>query len=353
MTRPDQNGGRHGGQGGVLGAAQPAPPSAALPAEPPAQRRSPEAPLVAEVPYTAQPVPTQSAPTGLVAGTGRSLTTPAATAAALATSTATPQGEAVAVAVAAPEAPRHGTVYGRGPFDDEDGGGTQLTGRLPRLRIGWHTASLSALSVLGVSSPGTGLIFGADVDQNPVPVRFFRPEPTRITMVGGAWAARLVVFRALALGARILVMTGDPSAWHGLGEQATGQSDRVLVAHGERPVGVHGAAHQPVLVVYDLGVSGPSSSPELGPWQTQLTVLRQLDERGVPAVQDAHLVVMQRLALSEAALIASALRLTSQSTQLLQVMEDDMLALMGGGADRYVWTSPTGSERRLGAVGRG
>jgi hypothetical protein len=26
---------------------------------------------------------------------------------------------------------------------------------------------------------------------------------------------------------------------------------------------------------------------------------------------------------------------------------------MGGGADRYVWTSPTGAELRLGTVGRG
>jgi hypothetical protein len=266
--------------------------------------------------------------------------------------TAVPQARAQANAVGSPEAPRPGTVYDGGPLTGEDMGGLPPTGRQPGLRIGWHTASLSALALLGVSSPGTGLILGADVDQNPVPVRFFRPEPTRVTLVGGAWAARLVAFRALALGATILVMSGDPDAWQGLGEQATGQSGRLLVAHGERPVGVHATAQQPVLVVYDLGMTGPSSSPLLGPWQTQLTVLRQLDERGVPAVQESQLVVMQRLALHEAALMASALRLTSQSTQLLQVMEDEMLAVMGGGADRYVWTSPTGAELHLGTVGR-
>jgi hypothetical protein len=354
MTRPDQNGGRYGGQGGVLGAQQPAP----QPAEPPAQRQLEEAPPATDPRYAAPPVPAPNVPTGLVAGTGRSAITSmsAATAAAtaLATTAAEPAARAQAIAAAAPEAPTHGTVYGsRGPFDGDDDGAPPLTGRLPGLRIGWHTASLSALAMLGVSSPGTGLILGADVDQRPVPVRFFRPEPTRVTLVGGAWAARLVAFRTLALGATILVMTGDPAAWHGLGEQATGQSGRVLVAHGERPVGVQATAQQPVLVVYDLGVTGPSSSPELGPWQTQLTVLRQLDERGVPAVQEGHLVVMQRLALSEAALVASALRLTSQSAQLLQLMEDEMVAVMGGGADRYVWTSPTGAERRLGTVGRG
>jgi hypothetical protein len=266
---------------------------------------------------------------------------------------AVPQLRAQGSAVAPAGATRHGTVYGGGPLPGEDIGGLPPTGRQPGLRIGWHTASLSALALLGVSSPGTGLILGADVDQNPVPVRFFRPEPTRVTLVGGAWAARLVAFRALALGATILVMSGDPNTWQGLGEQATGQSGRLLVAHGERPVGVQATAQQPVLVVYDLGVNGPSSIPVLGPWQTQLTVLRQLEDGGVPAVQDSHLVLMQRLALHEAALMAAALRLTSQSAQLLQVMEDEMLAVMGGGADRYVWTSPTGAELRLGTVGRG
>jgi hypothetical protein len=260
---------------------------------------------------------------------------------------------AQSLSVPAQAAPGQGTVYGRRDHDVAQGGGPVPTGHSPGLRIGWHTASLSALALLGVSSPGTGLILGADVDQNPVPVRFFRPEPTRVTLVGGAWAARLIAFRALALGANVLVMTGDPTAWNGLGEQATGQSGRVLVAHGERPVAVNATAQQPVVVIYDLGVTGASTSPQLGPWQTQLTVLRQLDERGVPAVRDAHLVLMQRLALHEAALMASALRLTSQSAQLLQMMEDEMLAVMGGGADRYVWTSPTAAERRLGTVGRG
>ncbi len=256
-------------------------------------------------------------------------------------------------AIPSQQAQRPGTVYGRRDFDGDHRGGPPSTERQGGLHIGWHTVSLSALALLGVSSPGTGLILGADVDQNPVPVRFFRPEPTRVTLVGGAWSARLLAFRALALGANLLVMTGDPGAWQGLGEQATGQSGRVLVAHGERPVSVTATAQQPVLVIYDLGVTGPSSSPQLGPWQTQLTVLRQLDERGVPAVREGHLVLMQRLALHEAALMASALRLTSQSAQLLQMMEDEMLAVMGGGADRYVWTSPTAAERRLGTVGRG
>ncbi|WP_345631607.1 hypothetical protein [Rugosimonospora acidiphila] len=305
-------------------------------------------------PALAHPAGTPGEPVGLMSPASRAAQRAVATAGAtaLATGGATVLGApqpAAAATAPAPDGPHHGTVYGGRRTDDDR---PVLAGRMPRLRIGWHSATLRALEMIGVSSPGTGLILGADVDQRPVPVRFFRPEPTRVTMVGGAWAAQLVVFRALAFGANAVVLTGDPGAWHGFGERATGRPDRVSVLHGERPVSTEGTAQQPVLVVYDLGTAGPSASVDLGPWQTQLTVLRQLDERGVPALQEGQLVMMQRLAFGEATLAATALRLTGESTQLLQQMEDEMLALIGGGADRYVWISPTGVERQQGGPAR-
>jgi hypothetical protein len=285
---------------------------------------------------------------------GRTLARPeagtAATAAAAATAVAAPPMAYTApsgVAGTAPQGPHEGTVYrSRRPAAGANGHGIP-SGRLPRLHVSSHLVSLSALAHLGVASPGTGLILGADVEGRAVPVRFFRPEPTTITLVGGAWAAQVVLFRALALGVRTVVMTGDPASWQGFGERATGQSGRVAVLHGEQPMAFAATPQQPVLVVYDLGLVGPSTAPDLGPWQTQLTVLRRLDEPGVPSVEACQMVMMQRLSLVEAALAASALRLTGQSAQLLQRMEDDMVALLGGGADRYVWLSQTGTERQF------
>jgi hypothetical protein len=299
--------------------------------------------LMNPVTRAAQQAASTQAATALATGTAATIAAPSAAATIAAPSAAT------SVAVPAPAAARPGTVYG-GPRPAE--GGPDLPGRLARLRIGWHSASLRALELMGVSSPGTGLILGADVDQRPVPVRFFRTEPTRVALVGGVWAAQTVTFRALAFGATVIVLTGDPAAWQGFGERATGRTDRVSVLTGERPLRLQGTPQQPVLVVYDLGMAGPSVSVDLGPWQTQLTVLRQLDERGVPALQESHLVMMQRLAFSEAALAATALRLTGESAQLLQQMEDEMLALIGGGADRYVWISPTSVEQRQGGPAR-
>nr|MDT0659340.1 hypothetical protein [Micromonospora sp. DSM 115978] len=227
-----------------------------------------------------------------------------------------------------------------------------ITGRLARLRIGSHTASRAALAQIRVGSAGAGLILGADRQQLPVSVRFFRPEPTRIVLVGGVWAGQLFTFRALALGARVAVVTTDPYSWQSFGERATGQADRVTVLTAEQPLALTGTAHQPVLVIYDLGFVGGAAPPPLGPWQSQLTVLRQLDQGGVPALHDCDLVLLQRLAGGEAPLAADALRLPRPSAQFLQVMADDMIAIVGDGTERYVWFAQSEIERQYAGAPR-
>ncbi len=335
-------GGRH-----AVAPAQAAPPPGYAPAQP-AQAPYPPPPQAQPAPMLISRSGHDTATIGSPS-TGRTgtMARPEAAAAPVAAPTQTPSVAAqVGLAAAAPDAPHQGTVYSSRRPTGAPGGRPVLSGRLPKLRISSHSVTLGALSQMGISSPGTGLILGADVDQRAVPVRLFRPEPTRVTLVGGAWAAQLVLFRALALGVRTVVMTGDPASWHGFGERATGMSGRVAVVHGEQTMTFAATAQQPVLVVYDLGLVGPGTAPELGPWQTQLTVLRQLDEPGVPAVQECQLVMLQRLSMVESALAASALRLSGQSAQLLQRMEDDMVALLGGGADRYVWLTQTGVEHQ-------
>jgi hypothetical protein len=84
---------------------------------------------------------------------------------------------------------------------------------MARLRIGWHTATPSALAHIRMPASGSGLIVGEDRDRRPVAVRLFRPEPTSVTLVGQISTAQLLLFRALALGASAIVVTSAPRAW--------------------------------------------------------------------------------------------------------------------------------------------
>ena len=81
-----------------------------------------------------------------------------------------------------------------------------------------------------------------------------------------------------------------------------------------------------------------------GPWQTLLTVLPVLSAGTAATLTEAELVALQRLSAEEAAVAAQALQLTEGTAGLLQMLEPDMLALLGGGADRYVWINPTPTE---------
>jgi hypothetical protein len=272
-------------------------------------------------------------------------------AAAAASRAAAPAAAAKAEGLAVADA-GHSGPPGASPEARRGNGHARPSGRLARLRIGSHVVSRSALAHIRVSPANTGLILGMDRRQSPVLVRLFRPRPTRVALVGGVWAGQLVAFRALALGARAIVVTFDPYAWQGFGERATGQADRVSIITAEQPLALTGSVRQPVLVIYDQGVMGANQPQPLGPWQTQLTILRRLDQAGVSAVRDSDLVMLQRLTGPEATLAGTVLRLPAPSTQFLQVMANDVVALVGGGSDQYVWVTQTEVERQYAGAPR-
>lgn len=269
---------------------------------------------------------------------------------------AVPKTQAAAAAPAQPpSAAEQGTIYGGGNGPRTDVGARTLRRVRPlaALRVGSHIASEAALDDIRVSASGTGLLLGHDRDSKPVQVRLFRPEATRVTLLGGLWASRLLAFRALGLGARVVVFTSRPDQWDGFGQWATGRADRVAVLPAERPVTLGATPRTPALLIYDVGLLGAATRPVLGPWMTQLTVLHQLTAYGFPAVQESNLVMMQRLDAAEAMSVGSVLRLTGDATRLLTALRDDMLALVGASADRYVWTTPTAIEQqRFGAPHR-
>ncbi|MFC7480515.1 hypothetical protein ACFQX7_11310 [Luedemannella flava] len=135
---------------------------------------------------------------------------------------------------------------------------------LTRLHIGYHTANAAALAQLRLPSPPVGLVLGMDADRNPVPIAFFRRQPTRIAAVGTPWLAQLFAFRALGLGARVVIVTSDPAAWHGFGERATGRGDQVAVLANEQPLALTASSRQPMLLLYDRGSVGASLPQPLG-----------------------------------------------------------------------------------------
>ncbi|SNS18095.1 type VII secretion protein EccE [Actinoplanes regularis] len=108
-----------------------------------------------------------------------------------------------------------------------------------------------------------GVVVGRDRHGRPLQVRLFRPEPTQVMLVGGLQCAQLLAFRALAVGARVLVRTRRPQEWVPFARGTAAASDSILLAPPGHSVEMPpGAPLRPLLTVLDLRrAAGPSPGP--------------------------------------------------------------------------------------------
>lgn len=218
--------------------------------------------------------------------------------------------------------------------------------RPPQLSAGGQLAPANALDQLVLPGGQAGLLIGRDAHGEPVAIRPFQRHGVRLALIGGLWSARLLVFRSLALGARVVVHTERPAEWHGMGRWAVGRDDRLTVLDDVTPVLVAATPSMPTLTVQDFGAHSVLSPQNVGPWRTELSVLSQVGAAGFLAIEQAHLLISQRLTPSEAFAAQSVRRFGDQTLDTLQRLADDMLALVGGDAgtgstDGYLWTTPT------------
>ncbi|MFY1635112.1 hypothetical protein ACN27F_17870 [Solwaraspora sp. WMMB335] len=217
---------------------------------------------------------------------------------------------------------------------------------------GLHTAEPDALDDVRLRAGGDGLVVGRNRQGGPVTVRMFRPEPTRMLLVGGLRCAQLLALRAMALGARLFVQTAREPDWHGFLHQC-GLSREVasFLSPGDEPA-VAPAPAQPQLVVVDTGPSMTPAAEGGVPWRTTLVVRNDLGSWDLDPLVRSDLVVLQRLTTAEAALAASALGFTEAQSWLSRI-HPEMVGLVSQGRLQWVLLHPTSMETAvLGPVGR-
>ncbi|WP_436837514.1 type VII secretion protein EccE [Micromonospora rifamycinica] len=220
------------------------------------------------------------------------------------------------------------------------------------------TLPLAVPTVAEVTAPGAeppeltlhraGLVVGADRHGGAVTVRLFRAEGTRLVLVGGLATAQLLVLRAMALGAGVVVQTGRPRAWEPFVRGVDGHQGGVVVVPTGRAVGAGGAPLRPLLVVVDAGTPAAEPAPGAG-WVSTLVVRDELTPADLDTLGRADLAVLQPLDPAEAALAGTALGLGGSAEWLTRI-RDDMVAVVNRRALRWALLSPTPIESRL--VGR-
>jgi hypothetical protein len=207
-----------------------------------------------------------------------------------------------------------------------------------------HAVTGDGLDQLSPAPAAGGVLLGRDPDHRPVLVSLFRPRPVRFALVGGAWPARPLLMRVLAVGARVVAAPSQPD-WVSLGRWATGQDGWVLPPGSPLPA-AHPAA--PVLVSVDATLPG-QTLPLLSPWQAAVSAT----PRPVASMlSGTDLAVTGRLAPPDAALAVQAYGLDADSARLLTRMYDNMVALIEPGTVRYAWPTPSAAETEILTPGR-
>lgn len=243
--------------------------------------------------------------------------------------------------------------------------GEQLEGFAATLPLGGADASpvpgaaprrtVNATVLKGMELPigVAGLMIGTNRRGSPVLARLFRPEPTRVMLVGGVRCAQLVAVRAMALGARVVVQTARPYAWEPFVRGVSTPGETIAVIPPGRPVSAApGTALHPLLVMVDVGPVGVDGFTG-GGWQASLVVRDDLATVDVDALARADLVILQQLRPDEAALAGSTLGLGDAAGWLTRI-RPDMVGVVNRRVVRWALLSATQIEQQLiGSPSRG
>lgn len=206
-----------------------------------------------------------------------------------------------------------------------------------------HAGAAADLGGLSVTTDPAGMLLGTDHAGEPVVLRLFRPGPTRIVLVDRWWIERILIFRSLALGARVVVHAPTPQQWNGFGEQATGAAQRFQALPLEQPATIPTTVCQPGLTVTE---GPPVPNPSLGAWHTQVTVAPWFGEYLAQPVFESDLVILRRLSTRELAIAASMLRIDRWDMEALQTTPDDGVVLYRPERRQYVRVVPTQLEQQ-------
>ncbi|GGM05728.1 hypothetical protein ACFFX1_26700 [Dactylosporangium sucinum] len=206
------------------------------------------------------------------------------------------------------------------------------------------TGTQQAIGGITLGSEPAGVILGFDQHQSPVTLQLFRPRPTRVLLIDRGWVERLLMLRAMAVGARVVVNTPDPAMWAGFGESVTGRPDLFHVAPAYQAVELPSSVAAPVLFVAERH---PLSIPALGPWQALVTVAGWLGEYVQQSLLEADVVILRRLTERQLAAAAALMRLDALQAATLQATPPDGLVVYQEGEWRYLRMAITQVEHGL------
>lgn len=195
---------------------------------------------------------------------------------------------------------------------------------LPMTQMGSHVVHADPAGAIALHTGGAGLIIGVDQENNPMTIGLFRPEPTTAVAISGLALAQLLSFRALAIGAHVLIQTPRPGAWESFVHLAAGSTGAIRQVE-RAGFDQSGTANQPQLLLIDNDSSATTQNRPGASFATALTVHDQLTQWNAGSLTGADIVLLQGLSLAEARLAGSALGIANPERILAGLPSDEVV----------------------------
>jgi type VII secretion protein EccE len=194
-----------------------------------------------------------------------------------------------------------------------------------------------------------GLVLGRRGDGGAVPLELFLDRPSALSAVLDPRVVMVIAFRALAVGARVSVVSTRAERWLPLRRLGVSDPGVVGIFSPETASFPASAARpdRPHLVIVDLPDRTDPPRVPGQPWQCVVAVLPELSLRTLPAARAGGPVLMRRLTRREAIAAAPFLGLPSGSDRRLTELADEQLALAAAGLLTVVDLGLTGAESQL------
>lgn len=194
----------------------------------------------------------------------------------------------------------------------------------PLTQMGSHVVHADPAAAIAMHTGGAGLILGVGQDDKPITIGLFRPEPTTVVAISGLALAQLLSFRALAVGAQILVQTPRPGAWESFVHLSAGSTGAISQVERAGPTR-SGTANQPQLLLIDNDSSATTQQHSGASFATTLTVHDQLTQWNLASLTGADMVLLQGLSLAEARLAGTALGIAEPERALAGLPPDTVV----------------------------
>lgn len=178
--------------------------------------------------------------------------------------------------------------------------------------------------------------------EQPVSLRLFRPQGTRVAVLASAVPAQLLAMRAASAGAMIRVQSPRPQAWGPVLRHGA----NVSVAPPGAGLPPPGTPHAPVLVVDDRPTDAGGLG-EAGAWQCRLDIRALMSTSDLGAIAHADVLVFGQVTSAIASALAATMSLPMSQIGQLTALGPGSVALVSRGVIQYVALDPTQAEGQL------